>query len=85
MGQSSSAMHMDLPHLFAQVEEAGYRVHCFSEAHELFTGLNFAPICVHSTHLLYQKPFIIHTDNPGLFFSTIGERIPPTEPPISPP
>ena len=43
MGQSSSAMHMDLPHLFAQVEQAGYRVHCFSEAHELFTGLNFAP------------------------------------------
>ena len=55
MGQSSSAMHMDLPHLFAQVEQAAYRVHRFSEAHELFTGLNFAPICVHSTHLLYQK------------------------------
>ena len=26
MGQSSSAMHMDLPHLFDQLEQAGYRV-----------------------------------------------------------
>ncbi len=48
LGQSSKAMRQGLPHLFEQVEKSGYRVHCFSEAHDLFTGLSFAP---------YIKPF----------------------------
>ena len=48
LGQSNKAMRKGLPHLFEQVEQSGYRVHCFSEAHDLFTGLSFAP---------YIKPF----------------------------
>ena len=85
MGQSSSAMHMDLPHLFCPGGTGQLSRSLFLRSTRTVYGPEFRPLCVHSTHLLYQMPFIIHTDNPGLFFSTIGERIPPTEPPISPP